>query len=477
MFIGRKNELQFLEDCYRSKKAELVILYGRRRVGKTELINVFCKDKPHFYYACREYTDIQQLQSFTDKIRSYHIPALDLVGRFGDWEKAFLSVLQLPADKKKILVIDEFPHICKANPSVPSILQILWDERLRHENVMIILSGSAMSFIERDILSEKNPLYGRTTATYKILPLPYTDAIKFFPNYSDEDKLIAYSILGGIPHYLTQFDPDKSVKQNVLEQVLRKGCTLYNEVEFLMKQELREPSVYNTVIEAIATGCNSFNDILQRTKIDKSKLSVYLKNLLELSVIEKEFPVLATKNEKASAQKGSYILTDHFFRFWYAFAYRNLTDLEANAADLVWETEIEGELHRFASWPFEIVCKEYLLSLSRQKLLPFRITDAGRYWGKKNVTANGKTENVPVEIDIMACDRAQNNFILGECKFTSSPFDMGQLKALREKLALHGAVSYFLFSLSGFTDAVKKFASENNDVHLLTAHDIVTLSE
>lgn len=476
MFIGRKNELQFLEDCYRSKKAELIVLYGRRRVGKTELINVFCKDKPHFYYACREYTDIQQLQSFTDKIHSYHIPALDLVGRFEDWEKAFLSVLQLPTDQKKILVIDEFPHICKSNPSVPSILQILWDEKLRYENVMIILSGSAMSFIEKDILSEKNPLYGRTTATYKVLPLPYTDAIKFFPDYSDEDKLLAYSILGGIPYYLTQFDPGKSVKQNVLEHILRRGCTLYNEVEFLMKQELREPSVYNTVIEAIATGCNSFNDILQRTKIDKSKLSVYLKNLLELSVIEKEFPVLATKNEKAGAQKGSYILTDNFFRFWYAFAYRNLTDLEANAADLVWETEIEGELHHFASRSFEVVCKECLLLLSRQKLLPFRITDIGRYWGKKNVTANGTTKTVPVEIDIMACDRAQSNFILGECKFTNSPFDLGQVIAFQEKLKPRGTVRYCLFSLNGFTEAVKQYAAQEN-IQLFTAHDIVTLSE
>ena len=177
MFIGRKNELQFLEECYHSNKAELVVLYGRRRVGKTELINVFCKDKPHFYYACREYTDIQQLQSFTDKIHSYHIPSLDLVGRFEDWEKAFLSVLQLPTDQKKILVIDEFPHICKSNPSVPSILQILWDEKLRHENVMIILSGSAMSFIEKDILSEKNPLYSDIQSVtfalhrrYQILP-------------------------------------------------------------------------------------------------------------------------------------------------------------------------------------------------------------------------------------------------------------------------------------------------------------------
>ncbi|MCM1223715.1 MAG: ATP-binding protein, partial [Lachnospiraceae bacterium] len=327
MFIGRKNELKFLNDCYSSNKAELVILYGRRRVGKTELITKFCEGKPHIYYACREYTDDIQLQAFTDKVRDYNIPALDLVGRFENWEKAFLSVLHIPSPQKKILVIDEFPHICKSNTSVPSVLQILWDEKLRHENIMIILSGSAMSFIEREILAEKNPLYGRTTGIYKVTPMPYYDAVKFFPQYSDEDKLLAYSILGGIPYYLLQFDPAKPLKENILFNILRKGCVLYNEVEFLLKQELRETSVYNTVIEAIALGNNSFNDILNKTRLEKSKLSVYLKNLIELAIIQKEFPALASDKGKTNSTKGNYILTDQFFRFWYAFAYRNLTDL------------------------------------------------------------------------------------------------------------------------------------------------------
>ena len=188
----------------------------------------------------------------------------------------------------KLLIIDEFPYACKVNESIPSILQVLWDEKLRHENVMIILCGSAMSFIEKELLAEKNPLYGRTTGIYKMKPLPYTDAIRFFPNYSDEDKLLAYAILGGIPHYLSQFDRNLSLEQNVKRNILRKGCALYNEVEFLLKQELRETAVYNTIVEAIALGCNSFSEILGKTQLEKSKLSVYLKNLIEISIVEKE---------------------------------------------------------------------------------------------------------------------------------------------------------------------------------------------
>lgn len=473
MFVGRKNELQFLEDAYNSDKAELIVLYGRRRVGKTELLTHFLSDKSHIYYSAREYTDTQQLRAFTDKFSSYHIPNTELI-TFDNWEKAFLSALLLPSSNKKILVIDEFPHIYKANPSIPSMLQILWDERLRHENIMIILSGSAMSFIEHEILSEKNPLYGRTTGIYKLLPMPYYDAIKFFPKFSNEDKLIAYSILGGIPYYLEQFNGDKSLKDNILHNILRKGCSLYSEVEFLIKQELREPPIYNTIIETIALGNNAFNDILQKTKIDKSKLSVYLRNLIDLNIIEKEYSALATKNEKANSQKANYSLTDNFFRFWYAFCYKNLTDLEANAAELVWDTEIKPQLHDFASRAFEKVCIEYLLALSRQGLTPFRITDIGRFWGKVTKVHDGKKLSEPVEIDIVASDRNQTSFILGECKFTNSPFDLGQFRNLQGKLSLNGNVFYYLFSLNGFTDSVQAYAKQNPNISLVSAHDLLS---
>ena len=474
MFIGRENELKFLNEAYTSDKAEFIVLYGRRRVGKTELLNEFCKDKPCIFYTCREYTDIKQLQSFTDKVHSYHIPSFEYVDCFSNWEKAFSSVMHIESPAKKLLIIDEFPYACKVNESIPSTLQVLWDETLRYENVMIILCGSAMSFIEKELLAEKNPLYGRTTGIYKIKPLPYTDAIKFFLDYSDEDKLLAYSILGGVPHYLRQFSGNLSLEENIKRNILRKGCSLYNEVEFLLKQELRETSVYNTIVEAIALGNNSFGDISNKTQLEKSKLSVYLKNLIEISIVEKEFPALASDKDKNNTSKGNYILTDNFFRFWYAFAYRNLTDLENDDIDGVWEDDIRDNLHHFAAQPFEKVCLEYLYILNKNKKLPFRIHNASRYWGKTTQITDGKKQSVNLEIDILAPDIKKNNFIFGECKFTNDAFDMQQLKKLQSKVFVEGNIWFYLFSLSGFTDSVKEYALSHKNFMLVSAKDIVS---
>lgn len=219
------------------------------------------------------------------------------VDNFKDWEQAFSALTDIKTDKKLVVVIDEFPYMVRNNKSIPSILQNLWDHMLKNTNIMLVLSGSSMSFIEDEILGYKNPLYGRTTGIYKLEPLPYTDAIKFFPNYSDEDKVIAYSILGGIPHYLQQFDPQKRVEKNIKNTILRRGSILYNEVEFLLHEELREPSTYNTVIEAVALGNTEYNAILSKTLIEQRTLSVYIKNLTNLGILKKEKPLLSKPKE------------------------------------------------------------------------------------------------------------------------------------------------------------------------------------
>ena len=476
MFIGRENELKFLNDAYFSNKAEFIILYGRRRIGKTELLNEFAKGKKCIFYTCREYTDKIQLQSFTNKIHSYNISEFKYVDCFSDWEKAFSSVLHIDSNEKKLIIIDEFPYACKVNKSIPSILQVLWDEKLRHENVMIVLCGSAMSFIEKDLLAEKNPLYGRTTGIYKMNPLPYLDAFKFFPNFSNEDKLLAYSILGGVPQYLRQFNDKLSLEDNIKQNILKKGCSLYNEVEFLLKQELRETSVYNTIVQAIALGNNSFNDILNKTHLEKSKLSVYLKSLIDLSIIEKETPALSSNKDIHNISKGNYVLVDNFFRFWYAFAYPNFTDLENDDIDGVWENDIKNNLHNFAARPFEKICLDYLYILNKNKKLPFRIHNASRYWGKTLQLINGKKESINLEIDILAPDEKKKNFIFGECKFTKEAFDMQQLKKLQNKVFLNGNIYYYLFSLSGFTSSIKEYALNNKNLILIETKDIINVN-
>lgn len=262
MFIGREAELKFLNDKYEENGGQLIVLYGRRRVGKTETLREFCKGKPHVFFSCTQTTDPVQLRNFSIRMMKEDIPAKDYISAFTDWERALRAVLDLPyGNSKKLLVIDEFPYMCKGNPSIPSILQNLWDAEFRDSNVMIILCGSAMSFIEKELLSEKNPLYGRATGIYKMREMGFYDAVKFFPDYADRDKVLAYAVLGGIPHYLRQWNPGLSVGENIKRNILTKGCILYSEVDFLLHQELRETPIYNSIIEAVALGNTKLNDI------------------------------------------------------------------------------------------------------------------------------------------------------------------------------------------------------------------------
>ena len=482
VFIGREQELRFFEEKYNAPGGQMVVLYGRRRIGKTELLYKFCEDKPHVFYSCREISDTEQLKAFSGRVLRSGSPAAKYISVFESWEAVFKGLLELPMDgKKKLLVIDEFPYMCRDNPSIPSILQILWDETFRNENIMIVLCGSAMSFIEKKVLSEKSPLYGRATGIYKMNELPFNDAIKFFPEYSDEDKMLAYSVLGGIPHYLRQFDPKLPLRDNIIRNVLTKGCVLYSEVEFLIRQELREPAMYNTIIEAVALGNTALNDIYTKTQLDKVKISVYLKNLMELQIVEREFSVLSGVKEQAASSRGLYRITDNFFRFWFSFVFTNISDLETGDAVGVYTHEVEPKLNDFAPPVFETVCREFIRNKNQLGELNFRIAKLGRWWGKLNksvTTEEGKTKQVAYdsEIDILAVDSKTKNYILGECKFRNSDFDMQDYKNLKEKSSLikqEANIQYVLFSKSGFTDALISEAENDSYLSLFTITDIV----
>ena len=458
----------------------MIILYGRRRIGKTELLHKFCEDKPHVFYSCREIPDTEQLKAFSARILNAGSPAGKYISVFEGWEAAFKGLLELPNSKKKLLVIDEFPYMCRGNPSIPSILQILWDETLRRENIMIVLCGSSMGFIEKNVLSEKSPLYGRATGIYKMNELPFYDAMKFFPEYSNEDKMLAYSILGGIPHYLNQFDPKISLRENIIGNVLTKGNVLYSEVEFLIRQELREPAVYNSIIEAVALGNTRLNDIFTKTQLDKAKVSVYLKNLIELQIIEREFSVLSGAKERAASSRGLYRITDCFFRFWFRFVFTNISDLEMGDADGVYAHEIKPVLNDFASPIFERVCTDFVRIKNRQGKLNFRAAKIGRWWGKLNkiiTLEDGATKlnAFESEIDILAHDVNQSNYLLGECKFKNDAFDMQDFIHLKEKSGMmqDSKIHYALFSKSGFTEALTAKAESDESISLFTLDDVV----
>lgn len=479
MFIGRKQELQFLEDKYNSKGGQLIVLYGRRRVGKTETLREFCKGKKHIFYSCREVSDRLQLRSFSEKLLKENIPAASYIKEFADWETALKSVLDLPyGDEKKLLIIDEFPYMCRGNESIPSVLQNLWDELFKDENVMIVLCGSAMSFIEKELLAEKNPLYGRATGIYKMEAMSFYDAVQFFPNYSDRDKIIAYSILGGIPHYLRQFDADLPLEENIKRNILTKGCVLYSEVEFLLRQELRETPLYNSIIEAVALGNTKLNDISVKSLVDDtSKTSVYLKNLIELEIVKREFSVDDGTKERANTNRGLYRLTDNFFRFWYAFVFTNYSELESGDADGVFEYAIKPNLHEFASFAFEDVCREYVRKMQRTGKLPFRYQRMGRWWGRTTVRRKDKTEVQETEIDLLAVSQKVDQYLVGECKFKGRPFSFAEYLDTSAKLSQQKEKAeffYYLFSESGFDDNLIVEAEKDEHLMLVGLEDVVS---
>lgn len=457
-FIGRKAELAFLQEKYNSKGGQLIILYGRRRIGKTETITHFCKDKNPVFFTCTQTEDSEQLKNFSQKLLSFDIPQKKYINEFSNWEQAFLAVSDIPVSdgKKQILVIDEFPYMAKENPEIPSILQKLWDEEFKNSNVMIILCGSAMSYIEKEILSEKNPLYGRATGIYKMLPMPYFDSAKFFSNWNNRDKILAHAILGGIPYYLSQFDDSKNLKQNICSSILKRGAILYSEPEFLMRQEFREPGTYNTIIQSIASGKTAFNEIQSSTLIEKGKLSVYLKNLVELGIAIREFPVLSSEREKQNAQRGLYRLKDSFFSFWYKFVFPNLSSLEFGDWENIYNSVIDPQLNTFAAETFENVCIEWLRIQNYNHQLPFIFTQIGRWWDKST------------EIDIIASNEDKSELISAECKFHNNVVNVVDLnKHLLKNLNStkkneNTIVHYWYFSWSGFTDQAKEFAAKNN---------------
>lgn len=480
MFIGREAELKFFNEKYQTDEAQLVVLYGRRRIGKTETLREFCKDKPHVYFSCTQATDKMQLRNFSSRLLKENIPAKNYITEFEDWEKAFRTVMDFQyGDKKKLLIIDEFPYMCRGNKSIPSILQNLWDLELCHSNVMIILCGSAMSFIEKELLAEKNPLYGRATGIYKMKEMGFYDAVKFFPDYSPRDKVLAYAVLGGIPYYLRQWKQTLSIDDNIKQNILTKGSVLYSEVEFLLHQELRETPIYNSVIEAVAMGNTKLNDISQKSLVDDtSKTSVYLKNLIELGIVEREFSVDAKIKEYANTNRGLYRLTDNFFRFWYAFGFANYSQLEDDDVDGVYKYVIKPALHEFAAFAFEDVCREFVSIMQKNNELPFRYAKMGRWFGKTTVRDTKKENGLrtaQTEIDVLCIDRNKENYLVGECKFKGVAFSyseyldtLAKLAPLKEKTKFY----YALFSESGFDEKVIQSAKDTATT-LYTLEDII----
>jgi hypothetical protein len=452
MFIGREVEILELNRLYDMEGFKFIVMYGRRRVGKTALIAEFAKNKDSILYISIEQNDKAALESFSAKILERFPAAASMLDCFPSWDKAFSYISEQAEKTRVVLAIDEYPYLATGCSSISSILQKHIDTSFKNSNLFLILCGSSMSFMENQVLGYKSPLYGRRSAQFRIEPFDYYDAGLFFPQASFEDKMLAYAVCGGIPMYLNAVAEHGNVTNGICECFLKKSGILYEEPENLLKQELREPAVYNTLIASIARGASRLNEISTKSGEENKKCSKYLKSLLDLQIVCKEQPY-QTKQERNSI----YILRDNMFRFWYRFIPQNVTNIESGLGKQVFENRIAPNLSAYIGHIFEDVCRDYMRRKNGTGELPFMFNGIGRWWGTNPAT---KTQE---EIDFIA--DADENVIFGECKWSASKVGLDVLDELKRKSAMferYTKKNYILFSKTGFRDDVKKYAAERN---------------
>ena len=460
MFIGRERELNTLDNLYKSNKFEFAVIYGRRRVGKTALINEFIDDKKAIYFMGVESNAKQNLENLSKSIMEF-ASGFETESAFLSFQAALEYVFKLAEKERIILAIDEYPYVARSSKSLASTLQLLIDKYKDTSKLMLILCGSSMSYMEDHVLAYKAPLYGRRTAQIKLLPFDFEETCAYFKNLSDEDKAIIYGIAGGTPQYLLQMSDKLSIEDNIKNTYLNPMSFLYEEPTNLLKQEVREPAIYTAIITAIATGSSRMSEISSKVGEDTNVCTNYIKNLINLGIVQKETPY----GEKAS-RKSTYSIEDNMFRFWYRFVLDNNSIIARGAADLVYK-RIEPQLPDYMGKVFEEICKQYLWKQLLSGNCPVEFKSLGRWWG------NDPKEKSQAEIDIMG-EQDKNTALFAECKWTNEKVDLGVLETLvkRSELFNYKKKHYYLFSKSGFTKGCIDKVNEMGNVSLVSYQDI-----
>lgn len=463
MFIGRERELDSLNALYDSGKFEFVVLYGRRRVGKTELIKRFIEGKRAIYFTGVESNAKQNLENFSQSVLEFISGTNSDDASYGSFQSALEAAFHIAEKDRVVLAVDEYPYVARASKSFASTLQMIIDKYKDRSKLMLILCGSSMSYMEDHVLAYKAPLYGRKTAQIKLLPFSFDETCRYFKNFSAEEKALAYGIMGGTPQYLLQMNDKLSIEKNIKNTYLNPISSIYEEPTNLLKQEVREPAIYSAVITAIATGASRMSEISGKVGEDTNKCSTYIKSLLTLGIVKKETPY----GEKAS-KRTIYSIDDNMFRFWYRFVPENASLIARGADDLVYK-RIEPQLSEYMGKVFEEICKQYLWKLLLNGKSPVEFSSLGRWWG------NNPVNKCQAEIDIMGA-QDKNMALFAECKWTNEKVDLSVLEKLVElsNLFTYKNKHFFLFSKSGFTKGCADKAKELGNVSLVTYGDIVS---
>ena len=469
-FLGREKEILDLEKEY-ARDGGFVVIYGRRRIGKTTLIKQFIKSKTAFYFLATKEVESQSMKRFAGVIARTTGNSVLQKAAFSDWLDLFQAVADYKPNEKKVLVIDEFPYLVKVNDSFPSILQNAWDEILKDSNVMLILCGSLISMMKKHALSYESPLYGRRTAQMRIAPLPFTTVYEN-QKLSFEEAAEQYSITGGVPKYMEFFSDGQPLYEQIKENVLSKNGFLYEEPNFLLTDEVQVPTNYFSIIKVIADGNHKLGMIAGILGLETSALTPYLKTLSELGFIEKQVPVTEKNAEKT--RKGLYFISDNFLRFWFRYVYPYKGELELDNTQISLDELDKDFKEKFVAFAYEDICKEIFARLCSDKAIDFTPSKIGSYW------LNDKSGNT--QIDVMAVDTVNKRLFAGECKYHNQPIDADVYFELVKKVdnsseiksAFKGyTVIYGVFSKSGFTSRMTDINNSNPNLFLINETSIV----
>lgn len=459
VFVGRENELNGLEQQYQRPGFEFSVIYGRRRIGKTYLIRQFIAGKTAIFFTGLEAGALINLESLSQAV--HQLTGQEGLAAYRDFKALFSAVAGMARNRRMVLVIDEYPYLAAAAPEISSILQKFCDHDWQDTQLHLILCGSSMSFMERQVLGAKSPLYGRRTAQYRLMPFSYFESRQYLSDMPAETAAILHTATGGVAEYLSFVDQSRSLADNLIALFLSGTGRLYEEPGNLLKQELREPRVYNDLLDAIAGGASKSNEIATKAQLHSGALNHYLDSLIDMSIISKEKPF---QNEQS--RKTIYRIEDGCFRFWYRYVMPNSNAIQSGLGRQVFEKIVEPDLPVFMGQGFEMIFFDYFDRLNATGKLPDLFTRRGRWWG------NNPNLHREEEIDLVGIGTQMTCF--GEAKWRQEKVDVSVLKQLEQKSDLFLASQrYFIcLSKSGFTEGAYDYVRGRTDFLLSRFSDL-----
>lgn len=451
MFIGREKELSYLNEFYEKDGIGMTVIYGRRRIGKSTLIAEFVQDKKTIFYTATKVGKERNLELFSEQVTEMFLPGVEGIN-FTTVEAVFDFIAKNVSGEKTVLVIDELPYWAEKDEGLLSILQKYIDTIWQDKNLKIILCGSALSFMESKVLSEKSPLFGRRDSQIKLEAFDYLDSAKFVPKYSYKDKALCYGITGGVAKYLSMIDPTKSIDKNIIRLFFRTDGYLYDETKNLLTQEFSDITLVNNIIEQVASGKNTVNGIANGIGEKEPTVLYSLEKLISVGLIEKKRCITEEKNKK----KSQYVLKDSMFKFWYTFIPKAASVIEMGQGELYYTKAVKPFLHFFMGTVFEDMCRYYTLQHGILGEFGCFLTSVGSWWGTETIVNDeGKKMGQSADIDVVALSEIEKKAVVGECKFKNEKLDRGVYETLLRRANVlsskYTITKYMLFSLSGYT--------------------------